>query len=67
LVAVGAVALGLLHYFPLIGSLFWVLAACVGLGSVFATRFGTNRPWLGGKPAPAAPVPPVPPVVPAGE
>jgi len=56
LVAVGAVALGLLHYFPFIGSLFWVLAACVGLGSVFATRFGTNRPWLGGTSAPAAPV-----------
>jgi len=58
LVAVGAVALGLLHYFPLIGSLFWVLAACVGLGSVFATRFGTNRPWLGGTSAPGAPAAP---------
>lgn len=68
LVAVGAIALGLLHYFPFIGSLFWVLAACVGLGSVFATRFGTNRPWLGGSPAPASggsvpsPPPPPPPV-----
>ena len=62
LVAVGAVALGLLHYFPLIGSLFWVLAACVGIGSVFATRFGTNRPWLGGTSAPAAPAAPAAPV-----
>ena len=53
LVVVGAVALGLLHYFPFIGSLFWILAACVGLGSVFATRFGTNRPWLGGRSAAA--------------
>jgi len=61
LAVVGGVALSLLHYFPLIGSLFWVLAACIGLGSVVATRFGTNRPWLGGaKPAPAGPVPAVP-------
>ena len=56
LAIVGGVAMGLLHYFPLIGSLFWGLAACIGLGSVFATRFGTNRPWLGGRSAaPAAP------------
>ena len=67
LVTVGAVALGLLHYFPLIGSLFWILAACIGLGSVFATRFGTNRPWLGGTAAPAAPATPGAPVAPAGD
>jgi hypothetical protein len=44
----GSVTLSLLHYFPFIGTLFWVIAAFVGLGAVFATRFGTNRPWLGG-------------------
>lgn len=68
LAVVGGVALSLLHYFPVIGSLFWVLAACVGLGSVFATRFGTNRPWIGGPPAPpgmAAPAPAAPVAPPA--
>jgi hypothetical protein len=67
LAVVGGVALSLLHYFPLIGSLFWVIAACIGLGSVFATRFGTNRPWVGGSPAPAGAgvAPPAPPTPPA--
>ena len=64
LVTVGAVALGLLHYFPFIGSLFWILAACVGLGSVFATRFGTNRPWLRGG-TPGGPPAGMPPTVPS--
>ncbi len=67
LVVVGGVALGLLHYFPLVGSLFWFLAGCVGLGSVFATRFGTNRPWVGGPAAPPAPAGGMPPAVPADE
>jgi hypothetical protein len=47
LVLIGALVLGVLHYFPILGGLLWALAALVGLGAVFATRFGTNRPWVG--------------------
>jgi len=52
LVLAGAAVLGVLHFFPFIGSLIWTIGAFVGLGSVFATRFGTNRPWLGGSEPP---------------
>lgn len=58
LVMIGALVLSVLHYFPFIGSLMWTLAALVGLGAVFATRFGTNRPWVGdGDRGPGAPPP----------
>lgn len=49
LVVTGCLALSILHYFPLIGTLLWWIAAFLGLGAVFATRFGTNRPWFGGR------------------
>jgi hypothetical protein len=73
MVLIGAVVLSVLHYFPLIGGLLWAVAALLGLGAVFATRFGTNRPWVGAgdggpgapaggwqQPVPAAPAAPQP-------
>ncbi len=56
LVVAGGAALGVLHYFPFVGSLIWTVAAFLGLGAVFATRFGTNRPWMS-RSEPVAPVP----------
>jgi hypothetical protein len=46
IVLAGGAVLGILRYFPVFGSLMWTVAALVGLGSVFATRFGSNQPWL---------------------
>jgi len=46
IVLAGGAVLGILRYFPVFGSLMWIVAALVGLGSVFATRFGSNQPWL---------------------
>jgi len=43
----GALLMGILRYVPFgFGDLVWIAAALVGLGSVFATRFGTGRPWV---------------------
>lgn len=64
LVLAGAVVLGFLHFFPWIGSVLWSIAAFVGIGAVFATRFGTNRPWMGGSSPAVPPIPPVPPAPP---
>ena len=61
LVLTGTLILSVLHYFPWLGGLLWTVAAFVGLGAVFATRFGTNRPWFGGSAAMAPPAPPPPP------
>lgn len=61
LVVTGCVVLSILHYFPLIGTMAWWVAAFLGLGAVFATRFGTNRPWFGQA---GAPVPPPAPSAP---
>lgn len=60
LVLTGAAVLGFLHFFPWIGPLLWTVGAFVGLGAVFATRFGTNRPWMGRQDPPLATSPPVP-------
>ncbi len=58
LVLAGGATLGVLHYFPFVGSLIWTVAAFLGLGAVFATRFGTNRPWMSSsEPAVAVPEP----------
>jgi hypothetical protein len=46
IVLAGGLVLGILRYMPLFGGLLWFVAALVGLGAVFATRFGTGRPWL---------------------
>jgi hypothetical protein len=46
IVLAGGAVLGILRYFPVFGTLMWWVAALVGLGSVFATRFGSNQPWL---------------------
>ncbi len=46
IVLAGGAVLGILRYFPVFGSLMWTVAALVGLGSVFATRFGSNQPGL---------------------
>jgi hypothetical protein len=61
----GGLVLGMLRFVPFVGSLIWLVAALVGLGSVFATRFGTGRPWVhraapasaptGGYPPPGTP------------
>lgn len=57
LVTVGALALGVLHFFPVIGWVTWTVAAFLGLGAVFATRFGTNQPWMGDHPLRGGPPP----------
>ncbi len=67
LVLAGAAVLGILHFFPIIGWLLWTVGAFIGLGAVFATRFGTNRPWVGGSEPPVVPAtsgPPAPPMDP---
>lgn len=46
LVLGGGLVLCVFHYFPWVGTLVWWVAAFLGLGTVFATRFGTNQPWL---------------------
>ncbi len=47
IVLVGALVMGILRYIPFgFGGLLWFVAALVGLGSVFATRFGTGRRWV---------------------
>jgi len=46
IVLCGGLVLGMLRFVPMVGSLIWLVAALVGLGSVFATRFGTGRPWV---------------------
>jgi len=60
IVLAGGAVLGVLRYFPVFGTLMWWVAALVGLGSVFATRFGSNQPWLR-RQVPTTP-PPVSPV-----
>lgn len=67
LVVAGALALCVLRYFPFFGGLLWWIAGFLALGAVFATRFGTNRPWLGGQPVapPAPPAPTQPPAEPS--
>ena len=59
IVLAGGAVLGILRYFPVFGSLMWTVAALVGLGSVFATRFGSNQPWLR-RQVPTTPPPVVP-------
>ena len=46
IVLAGALVMGILRYIPFFGWFLWFVAALVGLGSVFATRFGTGRPWV---------------------
>lgn len=48
--AMGVALLWLAQSLPVVGMLIWVLAAVIGMGAVLITRFGTNRPWFGGKP-----------------
>jgi len=42
----GGLVMGILRYMPFFGWALWTVAAIVGVGAVFATRFGTGRPWL---------------------
>jgi len=46
----GVGLLWLVQTLPVVGWLIWVLAAVAGMGVILGTRFGTNRPWFGGKP-----------------
>lgn len=62
IVLAGGLVLGILRYVPFFGGLIWLVAALVGFGSVFATRFGTGRPWVRrGPPPPPAGTPYAPP------
>lgn len=63
MVTIGALTIGLIHYFPVIGWVVWTVAALLGLGAAFATRFGTNEPWLSRQVPPPPPRPTTPPVV----
>jgi hypothetical protein len=70
IVLAGGLVMGILRYMPVFGGLLWFVASLVGLGAVFATRFGTGRPWLrravpqshyappAPEPAPPSPEPP---------
>ncbi|MFQ5743992.1 MAG: hypothetical protein ACE5HV_10440, partial [Acidobacteriota bacterium] len=55
IVLAGGVVFGILRYFPVFGSLLWTVGALVGLGAVFATRFGSGRSWV---PRRGSPMPP---------
>jgi hypothetical protein len=46
IVLAGGLVMGIVRYIPVFGGLLWFVASLVGLGSVFATRFGTGRPWV---------------------
>ena len=52
IVLAGGLVLGILRYVPVFGVLIWWVAVLIGLGSVFATRFGTGRPWVRRGPPP---------------
>lgn len=65
LVLAGALVLCVIRYFPFFGGLLWWIAGFLALGAVFATRFGTNRPWFGGR-QPTTPPPAPPPAYDAG-
>jgi hypothetical protein len=54
IVLAGGLVIGILRYVPFFGGLLWLVVSLVGLGSVFATRFGTGRPWIR-RPAPPPP------------
>jgi hypothetical protein len=56
IVLAGALVIGILRYMPILGGPLWLIVTLVGLGSVFATRFGTGRPWV----RPPASPPPAP-------
>ena len=54
IVLAGGLALGILRYLPFgFGALLWFVASLVGIGAVFATRFGTGRRWVQTDMAPA--------------
>jgi len=55
IVLAGGLVMGILRYVPVFGSFFWLLAGLVGIGSVFATRFGTGRPWVRRSPSTSTP------------
>jgi hypothetical protein len=57
IVLAGGLVMGIVRYVPVIGGVIWFVAALVGFGSVFATRFGTGRPWVHRSAAASAPVP----------
>jgi len=51
-IVAGSVLVGLAEWVPVVGGLVWLAVACVGVGAVLLTRFGTGGPWLrGGNPA----------------
>ncbi|MFY9139558.1 MAG: polymer-forming cytoskeletal protein [Thermacetogeniaceae bacterium] len=45
----GIVLIWIVKAIPLVGWLVWPLAALIGMGTVLATRFGTNKPWFKGR------------------
>jgi len=45
----GIVLIWIVKAIPFVGWLVWPLAALIGMGTVLATRFGTNRPWFKGR------------------
>jgi len=57
IVLAGGLVMGIIRYIPFFGGVVWFVASLVGLGSVFATRFGTGRPWVRREPSPTGPVP----------
>lgn len=42
----GAVVLSLVRFVPFLGITLFSIAGLFGLGSVLATKFGTNKPWI---------------------
>lgn len=48
-VLTGVLILGLIALIPILGGLIVFIAAIIGLGAVILSKFGTGRPWFGGR------------------
>lgn len=47
-IVAGSVLVAVAEWVPIIGGLVWLAVACLGLGAVLLTRFGSGGPWLQG-------------------
>jgi len=57
-VIIGALVLGIVGLIPVLGFIVEGIATLFGVGAVLISKFGTGKPWFGGRIAPGAPQPP---------
>ncbi len=57
-VLVGAALVAVAEWVPILGGLVWMAVACLGVGAVLLTRFGTGSPWPRGGAGAGQPSPP---------